>query len=92
MGCSSTREKIEEIMMIYKLERMQIQMEKEKELQRLTEIVGHSIKRNTIPDYIDPEFAKEKKINEGYLDDDKPKKKVKNKNKSSKKKKEKIKL
>ena len=47
--------------MVYKLERMQIQMEKENELKKLAEIEGHAIERTKIPDYIDPEFAKEKK-------------------------------
>ena len=88
MGCSSTREKIEDIMMIYKLQRMEIQMEKEKELKKLVEIEGHPIERNIIPDYIDPEFAKKRKLNEGNKDEDKPKKK-KSRSESPKKKKEK---
>ena len=62
MGCGSAREKLEDEMMVYKLERMEIQMEKEKELKKLAEIEGHTIERNFIPDYIDPEFAKEKRL------------------------------
>ena len=70
MGCSSAREKLEDEMMVYKLERMQIQMEKEKELKKLAEIEGKCIKRSMIPDYIDPVFAKEKKLYEDHLFDD----------------------
>ena len=80
MGCGSPREKIEDEMMVYKLERMQIQMEKENELKKLAEIEGHAIERTKIPDYIDPEFAKEKKLYEEYQDEDKDKTK-KNKDK-----------
>ena len=68
MGCGSQREKIEDEMMVYKLERMEIQMEKEKELKKLAEIEGHTIERHKIPDYIDPEFAKEKKLYENQQD------------------------
>ena len=75
MGCGSAREKIEDEMMVYKLERMEIQMQKEKELKKLAEIEGHTIERNKIPDYIDPEFAKQKKLYEDFQDDDKTEKK-----------------
>ena len=67
MGCAGAKEKIEDKMMLVKLERMEVQMEKEKELKKLSELEGHSIKRSHIPDYIDPKFAKEKQI---YDDDD----------------------
>ena len=67
MGCAGAKEKIEDKMMLMKLERMEIQMEKEKELKKLAEIEGHTIKRNHVPDYIDPKFAKEKNI---YDDDE----------------------
>ena len=62
MGCGTAREKLEDEMMVYKLERMEIQMQKEKELKKLAEIEGHVIERHQIPDYIDPEFAKEKRL------------------------------
>ncbi len=62
MGCSSPREKIENQMMVYKLERLNIQMEKEKEIKKLEEIQGHVVERTKVPDYIDPVFAKEKRI------------------------------
>ena len=67
MGCAGAREKIEDKMMLMKLERMEVQMEKEKELKKLAELEGHTIKRGHVPDYIDPKFAKEKQI---YDDDD----------------------
>ena len=62
MGCGTAREKLEDEMMVYKLERMEIQMQKEKELKKLAEIEGHTIERHPIPDYIDPQFAKEKRL------------------------------
>ena len=67
MGCAGAREKIEDQMMLMKLERMEIQMEKAKALQKLSEIEGHKIQRNHIPDYIDPKFARERQI---YEDDE----------------------
>ena len=63
MGCGTPREKLEDEMMVYKLERLEVQMEKEKELKKLAEIEGHTIERNQIPDYIDPQFAKKKRMN-----------------------------
>ena len=62
MGCAEERDKIEEKMMLMRYERMELQMEKEKELKKLSDIEGHKIKSGIIPDYIDPRFAKEKNI------------------------------
>ncbi len=62
MGCGTPQEKIEDQMMAYKLERMDVQMQKEKELKKLAEIEGHVIERGHVPDYIDPEFAKKNKL------------------------------
>ena len=67
MGCSGAREKLEDQMMLTKLHRMEIQMEKEKELKKLSEMEGGPVKRGIVPDYIDPVFAKEKNL---YDDDD----------------------
>ena len=53
MGCVDAREKIEDKMMLMKLERMQLQMEKEKQLKILSDIEGHEIKRNHIPECIE---------------------------------------
>ena len=104
MGCTSgDKEKIEDQMMLMKLERMEIQMEKEKHAKKLSEMEGKDIKPGNIPDYIDPEFAKEKNIydddddgNENLKTDagnkkDKKDKKDKEKSKKEKSKKEKVK-
>ena len=45
MGCSGDKEKLEDQMMLVKLKRMEIQMEKEKELKKLSEIEGKPVKR-----------------------------------------------
>ena len=89
MGCAGEKEKIEDKMMLMKLERMEIQMEKEKQLKKLSDIEGRKIQVRHIPDYIDPKFAEEKRLN--YNDNDfeyikteangKQSKKDKNKNK-----------
>ena len=90
MGCSGPREKIEDKMMLMKLERMEIQMEKEKELSKLSQIEGRKIKPGHVPDYIDPKFAKEKNIyDDDELDENNDKKtdiNGKNKNKKVKEK------
>ena len=102
MGCTSgDKEKIEDQMMLMKLERMEIQMEKEKHAKKLSEMEGKDIKPGNIPDYIDPEFAKEKNIydddgNENLKTDagnkkDKKDKKDMEKSKKEKSKKEKVK-
>ena len=62
MGCSGAKEKLEDKMMLVKLARMEIQMEKEKELKKLSEMEGKPVKRGIVPDYIDPVFAKEKNL------------------------------
>ena len=59
MGCSSPQEKIEDQMMKIKLLRIDIQMERENKIKQLSEMTGNKIKYNKIPDYIDPEFAKQ---------------------------------
>ena len=62
MGCTGARERIKNKISLLKLERMIIQIQKEKILNKLSEIEGHTIKPTQIPDYIDPIFAKEKDI------------------------------
>ena len=69
MGCGTPKEKVEDEMMVYKLERTEIQMEKEKELKKLAEIEGHTIERYRVPDYIDPKFAKENRLYEVEKED-----------------------
>ena len=84
MGCGSVREKLEDQMMVYKLERMEIQMEKERELKKLSDIEGHAIERHHVPDYIDPQFAKEKRL---YIEQKENKENQNNNTNESKKKK-----
>ena len=79
MGCGTLQEKLEDQMMAYKLERMEIQMEKEKELKKLAEIEGHTVERGHVPDYIDPEFAREKKLYPELIDNNKDNNKDKSK-------------
>ena len=67
MGCAGAKEKLEDQMMLVKLQRMEIQMEKEKELKKLSELEGKPVKRGIVPDYIDPVFAREKNL---YDEDD----------------------
>ena len=62
MGCTSSREKIEDEIMKLKLVRMEIQMERENHINKLSEMDGKKIIYNNVPDYIDPDFAKEKNI------------------------------
>ena len=73
MGCGGAKEKLEDQMMLMKLKRMEIQMEKEKELKKLSEMEGKPIQRGIIPDYIDPVFAKENNLYEDneFIADDK---------------------
>ena len=62
MGCSSAKEKLENEMMKIQIRRLEIQMEKFNELEKLSKIEKHKIRPRIIPDYIDPKFAKEHKI------------------------------
>ena len=62
MGCGTSREKIEDQMMKLKLVKMEIQMERENNINRLSELNGLKINYASVPDYIDPEFAITKKI------------------------------
>lgn len=69
MGCTSDREKIEDQMMQIKLNRMEIQMERENKINQLSQMDGRKIKYKNIPDYIDQKFAIEKKIYSGNIDE-----------------------
>ena len=60
MGCGSTQKNIENEMMIMELERVNLQMERRKNLKMLEDLDGIKRKANVIPDYIDPQFAKNK--------------------------------
>ena len=60
MGCGNAKKEVENQMMIMQLERIKVQMEREKNLKLLEDIDGCKRKSIAIPDYIDPEFLKEK--------------------------------
>ena len=68
MGCGDAKEKIENVMVKMKMERVEIQMERQKQLKLLKDIDGINIKVKTIPDYIDlnsdtiPDTKKTKKM------------------------------
>jgi len=53
MGCGSAREKLENEMILAKLERIGIQMERQNQLKLLEDIDGRKINAPDIPDYID---------------------------------------
>ena len=89
MGCTNDRQKIEDKMGLIKLERMEIQAMKEKEYKKLSELEGRPVQRKFIPDYIDPEFAKEKHITTDYAIDLNNLDEIKNKKKDKIVKKEK---
>ena len=55
MGCGDAKEKIENEMVKMKMERVEIQMERQKQLKLLKDIDGIDIKVKKIPDYIDLE-------------------------------------
>ena len=62
MGCGNSKEKEENEMMKMKMERIELQMERYKQLQKLKEIDGYEIKPPEIPDYLDP-----KRVNNTFL-------------------------
>ena len=53
MGCGDSKEKIENEMVKMKMERIEVQMERQKQLKLLKDIDGCEIKAPNIPDYID---------------------------------------
>ena len=59
MGCGDTKEKIENEMAKIKMERIEVQMERKKQLQLLKGIDGIPIKLPKIPDYIDKDYNSE---------------------------------
>ena len=56
MGCGSAREKLENEMILTKLERIGIQMERQNQIKLLEDIDGRKINVPHIPDYIDSKF------------------------------------
>ena len=63
MGCSDPREKIENEMMKIKMSRIEIQMERYNQLEKLKGINGGEIKMPIIPDYIDQKFLNDRFVN-----------------------------
>jgi hypothetical protein len=60
MGCGSAREKLENEMIMIKLERIGIQMERQNQMQLLEKIDGKKMKVHKIPDYIDTKNLRKK--------------------------------
>ena len=53
MGCGNPKEKVENEMIKMKMQRIQIQMERQNQLKLLRDIDGKELKFQKIPDYID---------------------------------------
>ena len=91
MGCSNPREKLENEMMEIQITRIEIQMQKYNQLKRLSQIENRKIDYiNIIPDYLDPNFARENKIDVADATNKKinitnEKKKINSKRRNSKK-------
>ena len=69
MGCAGgEKEQLQKKILNVKLERLEIQMKREVALKKLANIVGYKIQARSLPDYIDPEFAREKKIDNDVED------------------------
>ena len=60
MGCGNAREKLENEMIMMKLERIGIQMERQSQMQLLEKIDGKKMKIPKIPDYIDTKNFRKK--------------------------------
>ena len=60
MGCGNAREKLENEMIMMKLERIGIQMERQNQMQMLEKIDGKKMKVPKIPDYIDTKNFRQK--------------------------------
>ena len=52
MGCSNPKENLVDQIMVLKLKRIVIQMEREKNLKILSEIEGRNIDDNNLPEYL----------------------------------------
>ena len=63
MGCGDPKVKIESQMVKMKMERVEIQMERQNQLKLLKDIDGCEIKVNKIPDYIDNDYLESQETN-----------------------------
>ena len=59
MGCGNPKEKVEYEMMKMKMARIELQMERQKQLEKLKNIEGKEMKTPEIPDSIDQNFINE---------------------------------
>ena len=62
MGCSNVREDLEDQIMLIRLQRMKIQMEREKSFKQLSELEGITINMDNISDYLAKSGIKIKNI------------------------------
>ena len=86
MGCTADRQTIEDQIMLLKLERMEVQMAKDKEIKKLSELEGRPIQGTEIPDYLDPEFMDGKNLPTGCDEDKESESEKEDENKETKKK------
>ena len=63
MGCSDPKVKIESEIIKMKMDRVEIQMERQNQLKLLKDIDGCEIKVNKIPDYIDNDYLESQETN-----------------------------
>ena len=52
MGCGNSKEDLEDKIMLIRLKRMNIQMEREKNLKLLSDLEGYTINMENLPDYL----------------------------------------
>ena len=87
MGCGNAREKIENEIMEIKIARIELQMERYNQLEKLKGIDGNKINNPLIPDYIDQKFLKDylkkKSINISLNSNEEGKKRKKSKRSKS---------
>jgi hypothetical protein len=72
MGCATVKEKLESKIMLLKLQKVDIILEREEKLKEYQKITGENLHRKAVPDYVIKEESEENNINIK-----KPKKKVK---------------
>jgi len=82
MGCSNPKENLVDQIMVLKLKRIAIQMEREKNLKILSEIEGRNIDDNNLPEYLASRNVKQSQnININYDEEnDKVPNEIKNEN------------
>ncbi|MCQ2820280.1 MAG: hypothetical protein MJ252_23690 [archaeon] len=86
MGCGVSKESIEADMLILRLERVQIQEERDLIIQELEKLTGKKVIRAQVPDYLSHSHEEEKTERKIEVKED-PKKRRKSSSKKKKKKK-----